>query len=99
MKRALLAGLVLAVAGCSKCGKKVTTAAGQPELVRYLPKTADVAVVIPDVGELGQRITRLEQKKFVSFAAQLQGFPNGQALVSELMRQIGIDFRDRGAIE
>jgi hypothetical protein len=71
----LLVLLALAV-GCSRCSKEGQDAqAGRAELRRYLPRSAQALIVVPDVGVLGEKLARFQQLKLTSFAAQLQGFP------------------------
>ena len=78
MRRALLlAALVLAVPGCSRCGRAAGPA---PELARVLPRDAELLVLVPDLGALGDRLTLLEQLKLASFAAQLQGAASASEL-------------------
>src|SRR5438477_5337050 len=97
MRRALLlAALVLAVPGCSRCGRAAGPA---PELARVLPRDAELLVLVPDLGALGDRLTRLEQLKLASFAAQLQGAASASELVGSLMFQLGADLRSRESLE
>ncbi|QSQ23935.1 hypothetical protein JY651_02830 [Pyxidicoccus parkwayensis] len=93
--------LVLAVAGCSRCGKEAgptgSSAAAGP--ARYLPKDAHAAVVINDLGSLGEKLARFQNLKVASFAAQLQNFSSAEGYVSAVMRQVGVDLRSRQALE
>ncbi len=94
--------LVLAVAGCSRCGKDGggtaagTSAAGP---ARYLPRDAQAAVVINDLGALGEKLARFQNLKAASFAAQLQNFSSAEKYVSAVMRQVGVDLRSRQSLE
>ncbi|MFP2931294.1 hypothetical protein ACLESO_40120 [Pyxidicoccus sp. 3LG] len=94
--------LVLAVAGCSRCGKEAgpggpgTGAAGP---ARYLPRDAQAAVVINDLGALGEKLARFQNLKVASFAAQLQNFSSAEGYVSAVMKQVGVDLRSRQALE
>src|SRR5262249_4963599 len=89
----LFAALVLVAQGCSRCGRALTGPA--PELARVLPRDADLLVLVPDLGALGDGLTRLQQLKLASFAAQLQGAAGASALVGSLMFQLGVDLRSR----
>jgi hypothetical protein len=93
--------LVLAVAGCSRCGKDAgptgSSAAAGP--ARYLPRDAQAAVVINDLGALGEKLARFQNLKVASFAAQLQNFSSAEGYVSAVMRQVGVDLRSRQALE
>ncbi|QDE85258.1 hypothetical protein [Myxococcus xanthus] len=93
--------LVLAVAGCSRCGKDVDPAAPAATVgvARYLPRDAQAAVVIHDLGALGEKLARFQKLKAASFAAQLQNFSTAEGYVSAVMRQIGVDLRSRQALE
>src|SRR6185295_10265042 len=92
MRRALLlTALVLAAHGCSRCGR-ISTGPG-PELARVLPRDADLLVLVPDLGALGDGLTHLQQLKLASFAAQLQG---ADLRSRESMQAAGLD-PSRGA--
>jgi hypothetical protein len=93
--------LVLAVAGCSRCGKDGGTATGTSAAgpARYLPRDAQAAVVINDLGTLGEKLARFQNLKAASFAAQLQNFSSAEKYVSAVMRQVGVDLRSRQALE
>lgn len=93
--------LVLAVAGCSRCGKEAGIAAGPGASgpARYLPRDAQAAVVINDLGALGEKLARFQNLKAASFAAQLQNFASAEGYVTAVMRQIGVDLRSRQALE
>ncbi|AKQ64300.1 Cell division protein FtsK [Myxococcus hansupus] len=93
--------LVLAVAGCSRCGKDADTAApaSTAGVARYLPRDAQAAVVINDLGALGEKLARFQKLKAASFAAQLQNFSTAEGYVTAVMRQIGVDLRSRQALE
>ncbi|MCP3162709.1 hypothetical protein [Myxococcus qinghaiensis] len=92
--------LVLAVAGCSRCGKDegpVAPTASGP--ARYLPRDAQASVVIADLGALGEKLARFQNLKVASFAAQLQSFSSAEGYVNAVMRQVGVDLRSRQALE
>lgn len=93
--------LVLALAGCSRCGKDAgpagSSAAAGP--ARYLPRDAHAAVVIDDLGALGEKLARFQNLKVASFAAQLQNFSSAEGYVNAVMRQVGVDLRSRQALE
>ncbi len=94
----LLLALLALVAGCSRCGKDVPEK-GRVQLQRYLPRSAEALIVVPDVGVLGEKLARFQQLKLTSFAAQLQGFASAEAYVTAVMRQLGVDVRSRAALE
>ncbi|MCK8497159.1 hypothetical protein [Myxococcus fulvus] len=92
--------LLLAVAGCSRCGKDqgpVAPSASGP--ARYLPRDAQASVVIHDLGALGEKLARFQHLKVASFAAQLQSFSSAEGYVNAVMRQMGVDLRSRQAME
>jgi hypothetical protein len=94
--------LLLVLAGCSRCGKEGGTAgpAGRPISVeRYLPREAQAAIVVQDLGALGEKLARFQNLKIASFLAQLQNFNTGEAYVSAVMRQVGVDLRSRQSLE
>jgi hypothetical protein len=93
--------LVLAFAGCSRCGKEAGPAVGTSPSgpARYLPRDAQAAVVINDLGALGEKLARFQNLKVASFAAQLQNFSTAEGYVSAVMRQVGVDLRSRQALE
>jgi len=101
MRRALLllAALVLAVPGCSRCSRGGGSAGPSPELARALPRDAELLVLVPDLGALGDRLARLQQLKLASFAAQLQGAASAQELVGSVMFQLGADLRSRESMQ
>jgi hypothetical protein len=84
----------LALAGCSKCGKPAAVVPG-PELTRYLPKDAQAALVVPDLGAVGEKLKVLEALKIAAFVAQLQGFGDAHEYAQALMGQLGVDLRSR----
>lgn len=97
--RPLLAVLLLSVAACSKCGKSGSGAsATTSELTRLVPAEAEAAILVPDLGALGEKLAQLERLKVAAFAAQLQGFPDARAYASALMAQAGVDLRSRDAM-
>ncbi|MBZ4419593.1 hypothetical protein [Myxococcus sp. RHSTA-1-4] len=93
--------LVLALAGCSRCGKEAgpTAGTGAAGPSRYLPRDARAAIVINDLGALGEKLARFQNLKVASFAAQLQNFSSAEGYVSAVMRQVGVDLRSRQALE
>jgi hypothetical protein len=94
--------LVLAFAGCSRCGKDAAGPAGSSAAAgpaRYLPRDAHAAVVINDLGSLGEKLARFQNLKVASFAAQLQNFSTAEGYVTAVMRQVGVDLRSRQALE
>jgi len=97
MRRALLlTALVLAAHGCGRCGH---ASGPSPELARVLPRDADLVVLVPDLGALGDGLTRLQQLKLASFAAQLQGAGSASELVGSVMFQLGADLRSRESMQ
>ncbi|RKH17222.1 hypothetical protein D7X74_13190 [Corallococcus sp. CA047B] len=92
--------LLVVFAGCSRCGKDAAGPASSPAGVsRYLPRTAQAAVVINDLGTLGEKLARFQNLKVASFVAQLQNFPSAERYASAVMRQVGVDLRSRKALE
>lgn len=92
----------VALAGCSRCGKEGGPAAlpGKPAGVeRFLPRDAQAAIVVSDLGTLGEKLARFQNLKIASFLAQLQNARSAEALVSTVMRQVGVDLRSRQAME
>ena len=89
----VLAPALLAAGACSRCG------CSQPrlraELSRFVPRSAEAVVFVPDAARLGQKISSLQELKAAGFAAQLQGLGSGKELVDTLMGQIGVDLRSR----
>jgi hypothetical protein len=94
--------LLFVLAGCSRCGKEggPTGPAGKPVTVeRYLPRDAQAAIVVSDLGALGEKLARFQNLKIAAFLAQLQNFNTGEAYVSAVMRQVGVDLRSRQSLE
>ncbi|MDY7228565.1 hypothetical protein [Hyalangium rubrum] len=94
--------LFVVLAGCSRCGKEGGPAGlpGKPVTVeRYLPRDAQAAIVVPDLGTLGEKLARFQNLKIASFVAQLQNFTTAEAYVTAVMRQVGVDLRSRQAME
>ncbi len=93
--------VLLVLAGCSRCGRDSGLAgpAGKAEVSRYLPRSAQAAVVISDLGTLGEKLARFQGFKLANFLAQTQGLSSGESFVSSLMRQVGVDLRSRQAME
>ena len=94
----LLAALVLAAGGCSRCGR-TGGASSSRELARVVPRDAELLVLVPDLGALGDGLSRIEQLKLASFAAQLQGAASAQELVGSVMFQLGVDLRSRESMQ
>lgn len=90
--------LLLAFAGCSRCGDKP---GGVKTLspARFLPRDAQASLVVPDLGAFGEKLARYQNLKLANFAAQLQNAQSAEALVSSIMRQVGVDLRSRQAME
>lgn len=95
MKQLAVVVVMAVVLGACKCSK---TPSGPVPVERVLPKGALAVVVVPRLGDLGQRLTRLESLKAAGFVAQLQGFASGKGLVDVLMGQLGLDVRDAAAM-
>lgn len=91
----LLALLVLA--GCSRCGERSAPTASTP--ARFIPREAQAALVVSDLGTLGSKLAGYQRLKLANFAVQLQGFSSAEAWVSSLMGQLGVDLRSRQALE
>ncbi len=94
--------LLVVLAGCSRCGKDGGSAgpAAKPVTVeRFLPRDAQAAIVISDLGTLGEKLARFQSLKIASFVAQLQNSTSAEAYVSSIMRQVGVDLRSRQALE
>jgi hypothetical protein len=94
--------LLVFLAGCSRCGKDAGPGgpSGKPATVeRFLPRTAQAAIVVQDLGTLGEKLARFQNLKIASFLAQLQNAQSADAFVSSVMRQVGVDLRSREAIE
>ncbi|QRK04068.1 hypothetical protein JQX13_27730 [Archangium violaceum] len=90
--------VLLVFAGCSRCGgqqggTKVTSPA------RFLPRGAPAALVVPDLGALGEKLARFQNLKLANFIAQLQNARTAESYVSSIMRQVGVDLRSRQAME
>lgn len=96
-RRLSLAVALLALASCSKCGKKPDAGAAGIEAV--LPRGALAVVVVPKLTEAGAALTLLEQVKVAGFVAPLQGFPTAKAFVDEVTRQVGLDPRSVAELE
>jgi hypothetical protein len=100
--RLLLAAALLAAAalGACRCGRRepLPSATPLPPPARWLPAAAEGAVVVPDLGALGDRLRALEGLKVAGFAAQLQGFGTAQEWVGGFLGQVGLDLRSREAL-
>lgn len=92
--------LAAATLGACRCGRgaPAAVAAPPPPPARWLPAGAEGAVVVPDLGALGERVRALEGLKVAGFAAQLQGFGSAQEWVSGFLGQVGVDLRSREAL-
>src|SRR5690349_6599831 len=101
MRRLLfLTALLLVAPACSRCGGGCGQAAvASGELARVLPRDAELVVLVPDLGALGERLRTLEQLKLASIAAQLQGAASASELVGSAMFQLGVDLRDRESMQ
>ena len=66
---------------------------------RFLPRGAQAALVVPDLGTLGEKLARFQNLKLANFVAQLQNASSAEAYVSAIMRQVGVDLRSRQAME
>jgi hypothetical protein len=88
--------LTLAVAGC-KCGGGA--AAGPQSVERVIPLNARVAVIVPSVDALGDKLTLLEGLKVANFVAQAQNIENAHVYVDALVTQLGIDVRSKEQME
>lgn len=97
MTKRLGLALLLAAAGCSKCGKKTDVASNGIEQV--LPRGAIAIVVVPSLKDSGAKLSLLEQVKVAGFIAPLQGFANAKAFADEVVRQLGVDLRSAAEIE
>ncbi len=76
MRRILCWALLLfGVLGCSRCSKS-KSAADFGQLTERMPADVAMAVVVPDLHVLGQKVLILEKLKVASFGAQLQGAQN-----------------------
>lgn len=91
--------LVVASGACSKCGGAKPAGTGPTEVTRWLPPNVEAAVVVPDLGVLGDRFTQLQGMKLASFAAQLQGYPDAPTFANDLIRQAGVDVRSRDELK
>ena len=79
---------------------RVRRPASKPATVeRFLPRDAQAAIVVQDLGTLGEKLARFQNLKIASFVAQLQNSQSADSFVSSVMRQIGVDLRSRQAIE
>jgi hypothetical protein len=94
--------LLVLVAGCSRCGKQSAPSGpgGKAATVeRFLPREAQAAIVVKDLGSLGEKLARFQGLKIASFLAQLQNSQTAEGYVSSVMRQLGVDLRSRQAME
>ncbi len=92
--------VLLVFAGCSRCGRDTgPTGTAKAEVSRYLPRSAQAAVVISDLGTVGEKLARFQGFKLANFLAQTQGLSSGESFVSSIMRQVGVDLRNRQAME
>jgi hypothetical protein len=92
--------VLLVFAGCSRCGEKQGTPGTKTrDPARFLPRGAQAALVVPDLGALGEKLARFQNLKLANFIAQLQNAQSAEAYVSTVMRQVGVDLRSRQAME
>ncbi|MGQ0506219.1 MAG: hypothetical protein ACT4TC_12985 [Myxococcaceae bacterium] len=90
--------LLLSVVGCPRCNKGGSSGV-VGKLEHLLPQNAELIAIVPELNTLGERLTRLQNLKLVSFAAQLQGMPSGADYASALFSQVGVDLRSKESIE
>ncbi len=91
---------LLVFAGCSRCGEKqgvLGTKTTDP--ARFLPRGAQAALVVPDLGAFGEKLARFQSLKLANFLAQLQNASSAESYVSSIMRQVGVDLRSRQSME
>ena len=84
--------LLVFLAGCSRCGKESGPSgpgAKPASVERFLPRDAQAAIVVSDLGALGEKLARVQSLKIASFVAQLQNFQTAEGYVSAVMRQVG----------
>jgi hypothetical protein len=92
--------VLLVFAGCSRCGDtQGTQGVKTTNPARFLPRSAQAALVVPDLGALGERLARFQKLKLANFVAQLQNAETAESYVSSIMRQVGVDLRSRQAME
>ena len=91
--------VLLVLAGCSRCGGPLSPSGTKGTLTRYLPRDAQATLVIPDLGALGEKLARFQNLKIANFLAQLQANQTAEGYVSSVMRQVGLDLRNRQALE
>jgi hypothetical protein len=98
MRRRLLFVLMpfaLGLLACSRCGK---SAAGTPDLARALPRQAEAVLLVPQLGNLGEKMAVLQRLKLASFLAQLQGFSTAEDYLNAVVAQAGVDFRSKDSL-
>jgi len=92
--------VLLVFAGCSRCGgQQGAQGVKTTNPAHFLPRGAQAALVIPDLGTFGERLARFQNLKLANFVAQLQNAQSAEAYVSAIMRQVGVDLRSRQAME
>lgn len=91
--------LLLVFAGCSRCGDKQAGTKKEASPARFLPRSAQASLVVPDLGTLGEKLARFQNLKLANFLAQLQNAQTAESFVSSVMRQVGVDLRSRQAME
>jgi len=52
-----------------------------------------MVVLIPKLGNLGEKVAVLQRLKIATFVSQLRGFPSTEAAVDAVMAQAGVDLR------
>lgn len=90
-KTRLLAVALIAIGGCSRCGKTQGRAVTSP--AELAPPGADAVVYVPHLLTLGQHAQRVSQLKIFGLLASLAGAGNdGQAFLKQFEQQLGFDF-------
>jgi hypothetical protein len=87
--------VLLALAGCSKCG---APGRAPTPVERVLPRAVQAAVVVPSLEYLGLKLTLLQQLKVANFLAPTQGFADAKAFADALVNDLGLDVRSREAM-
>jgi hypothetical protein len=86
-----LGALLLLAVGCSRCGGPKPVA-GPADPAELAPATTQLAVKVPNLLRLGEHTRTLAQLKVVGLLASLAGLGDGAGALSELQRQVGVDF-------
>lgn len=100
LRRLQVAGMMLLAffAGCQRCGSS-SRPLENVDFLQYVPRDAQLVVLVPQIGTLGSKLTVLENLKAANLAAQLNGFATAKEYSSALMGQIGVDLRSSEALE